>query len=154
MSQSLVLNQYGEIEEYKVVKSTITAAADWATLTNKPTTFAPAVHQHPWADVSGKPTTFPAETHVHAWTALTGVPLTKGTTTVTADGTGAVLTKTVTHSLNITGYSVLLQASDPTLLLGTTLVSTSANSFDIKVWTVGGANFPAQAVSVQWLVHA
>lgn len=40
---------------WKCVAASSGGASSWAALTDKPSTFPPAVHGHPWSDVTGKP---------------------------------------------------------------------------------------------------
>jgi hypothetical protein len=48
---------------------------DWSTITGAPSTFPPSAHTHPWGSITDKPSTFPPATHGHAWADLT-VPAT------------------------------------------------------------------------------
>lgn len=47
---------------------------DWASISGKPLTFAPAPHTHPWGEIFDKPTTFPPTAHTHSFGSLTGLP--------------------------------------------------------------------------------
>ena len=49
------------------------APVTWASVTGKPTTFAPATHSHDWADITGKPSTFTPATHTHTIANVTGL---------------------------------------------------------------------------------
>ncbi|MFF4701104.1 tail fiber domain-containing protein [Streptomyces chattanoogensis] len=46
----------------------------WASLTGKPSSFAPSAHSHAWGDITEKPTTFPAAEHSHNWDSVVGKP--------------------------------------------------------------------------------
>lgn len=54
----------------------LSQAADWNTLTNKPSTFAPSTHAHAWADITDKPTTFPPAAHTTDWSTIVNEPAT------------------------------------------------------------------------------
>jgi hypothetical protein len=56
--------------------TSLVAAVDWNTLTNKPASFTPSTHSHAYADITGKPTTFAPSTHSHDWDDVTGKPTT------------------------------------------------------------------------------
>ncbi|ATI18646.1 minor tail protein [Streptomyces phage Amethyst] len=56
--------------------TSLVAAVDWNSLSNKPSTFTPATHSHAYADITSKPTTFPPSTHSHDWDDVTGKPTT------------------------------------------------------------------------------
>ncbi|WJN62723.1 minor tail protein [Streptomyces phage phiScoe15] len=49
---------------------------DYTTLTNKPTTFPPSSHTHDWSQITGEPATFPPSTHSHSWSSITSKPTT------------------------------------------------------------------------------
>lgn len=48
-------------------------AADWDSLTGKPTTFTPSTHSHAYVDITGKPTTFTPSAHVHPIAEITNL---------------------------------------------------------------------------------
>lgn len=48
------------------------APVTWASVTGKPTTFAPATHAHAWADITNKPSTFAPTIGTTATTAKAG----------------------------------------------------------------------------------
>ncbi|WJN62956.1 minor tail protein [Streptomyces phage phiScoe25] len=49
---------------------------DYTTLTNKPTSFPPSSHTHDWSQITGEPATFPPSTHSHTWSSITSKPTT------------------------------------------------------------------------------
>jgi hypothetical protein len=54
----------------------LTQSVDWASLSNKPSTFPPDAHSHDWASVTGKPTTFTPSSHTHDWSQIVNEPTT------------------------------------------------------------------------------
>lgn len=47
-------------------KADDTLVVDWASVSGKPATFAPAAHSHAWTDITGRPSTFAPAAHVHS----------------------------------------------------------------------------------------
>jgi hypothetical protein len=43
----------------------LTPSITWATITGKPSTFAPSAHTHAWLEITSKPSTFPPSEHNH-----------------------------------------------------------------------------------------
>ncbi|MFH8414348.1 tail fiber domain-containing protein [Streptomyces collinus] len=56
--------------------TSLVAAVDWNSLSNKPSTFAPAAHGHAWEDITNKPTSLPPGPHTHDWSQVTNKPST------------------------------------------------------------------------------
>lgn len=69
-------------------------ATDWASITGKPSTFAPSAHTHLWAEITDKPTTFAPSTHSHASTEITDF------TEAVQDVVGALLVAGTNVTLN------------------------------------------------------
>lgn len=46
----------------------------WDSITGKPETFPPSVHQHSLNDISGRPSTYPPSAHGHSVSEITGLP--------------------------------------------------------------------------------
>ena len=69
-------------------------ATTWASITGKPSTFAPSAHSHTWAQVSDKPSTFAPSAHNHSAENITSgtLPGARMPMTQNAVGTYALVT--------------------------------------------------------------
>lgn len=94
--------------------------ASWASLTGKPSTFAPSSHTHPWSQVTGAPAT---ATRWPSWGEVTGKP---GTFPAAAPTSAQVGAATAGLGVGAVGTYALMYCSDNTTLNpGSTRAGTS-----------------------------
>ncbi|APC43267.1 hypothetical protein Joe_27 [Streptomyces phage Joe] len=89
----------------------LTQSVDWASLSNKPSTFPPDTHSHDWNSITAKPTTFPPSAHTTNWSDIVGEPSTYPPSTH-SHSWSSITSKPSTFTPSSHSHSAYLESGD------------------------------------------